>query len=84
MASSVAGCNSDDFLCVWKYLKEDICAVLPRTTEDLVARLQAAVATVDVNMFRRIPENAVRRPAVCLEVAESASNNYFNYEVPMV
>lgn len=86
MASSVAESNSDDFLCVWGHLKEDVCAVLPRTIAYLMARIQAAVATVDVKRFRRIPENDVRRPAVCLEVTESASNNYeyFNYVVPMV
>jgi hypothetical protein len=81
MASSVAGCNSDGFLFVWRHLKEDVCAVLPRTIGNLVARLQAVVTTVNVNMLRRIPDNAVRRLAVCLEVTESASNNYFNYEV---
>jgi hypothetical protein len=36
--------------------------------EDLVARFQAAVTTVDANMLRRAQENAVRRTAVCLEM----------------
>jgi hypothetical protein len=84
MASSVAGSNSDGFFFVWGHLKKDVCAVLPRTIEDLVARFKAAVTTIHVNMLSRIPENAVRRPAVCREVTESASNNCFNYEGPMV
>jgi hypothetical protein len=48
MASSVAGSNADIFL--WGHLKEQVYAVPPRTIEDLVARLQAAVTTVDANM----------------------------------
>jgi hypothetical protein len=32
---------------LWGHLKEQVDAVTPRTIEDLVARLQAAVTTVD-------------------------------------
>jgi hypothetical protein len=38
------------------------------TIEDVVARLQAAVTTVDANMLGHIRENAVRHTAVCLEM----------------
>jgi hypothetical protein len=68
IASSVAGSNSDGFFFLWGHLKEQVYTVPPRTIEDLVARLQAAVTTVDANMLRRVPENAVRRTAVCLEM----------------
>jgi hypothetical protein len=53
---------------LWGHLKEHVSAVPPRTIEDLVARLQAAVTTVDENMLRCVRENAVRRTAVRLEM----------------
>jgi hypothetical protein len=45
------------------HLKENVYAVSPRTSEDLVARVRAAVATVDAsgcqyvswNVFERMP-----------------------------
>jgi hypothetical protein len=43
--ASVTGSNS-----LLEYVKEHVHAVPPRTTEDPVARLQAAVATVDANV----------------------------------
>jgi hypothetical protein len=58
--------NSDIFL--WGYLKEHVYSVSPRSIEDLMARLQATVATVDSNMLRVVQENVLRRTAVCLEV----------------
>jgi len=58
--------NSDIFL--WGYLKEHVYAVSPRSIEDLMARLQAIVATVDSNMLRVVQENVLRLTAVCLEV----------------
>jgi hypothetical protein len=67
MASSVAGSNFDGFF-LWGHLKEQVYVDPPRTIEDLVVRLQAAVTTVDANMLRRVRENAVRRTAVCLEM----------------
>jgi hypothetical protein len=33
-------------------------------------KTSAAVTTVDANMLRRVPENAVRRSAACLETDE--------------
>jgi hypothetical protein len=48
---------------LWGHLKDQVYAVLPRTIEDLMATLQAAVTTVDSNMLRRVRENAV-----CLEM----------------
>jgi hypothetical protein len=53
---------------LWGHLKEQVYAVPPRTIEDLVARLQAAVTTVDANILRCVRQNAVRRAAVCLEM----------------
>jgi hypothetical protein len=57
-----------DFFLLCGHLKEQVYAVRPRTTEDPVTRLQAAVTTVDANMLRRVRANAVRHTAVCLEM----------------
>jgi hypothetical protein len=51
---------------LWGHLKEQVYTVPSRTIEDLVARLQAAVTTVDANMLRRARENVVRCTAVSL------------------
>jgi hypothetical protein len=53
---------------LWGHLKEQVYAVPPRTIEDLAAKLQAAMTTVDANMLRRVRENAVRSTAACLEM----------------
>jgi hypothetical protein len=55
---------------LWGNLKEQVYAVPPRTIEHLVARIRAAVTTVDANMSRRVRENSVRRMVVCLEMDE--------------
>jgi hypothetical protein len=58
MASSVSGSDSD--VCfLWEYLKEHAYAVPPRTMEDLLAWLQAGMATVDNKTFMCVQENAV-------------------------
>jgi hypothetical protein len=54
---------------LWEHLKEYVYAVLPRTIKDLMTRLQAAVTTVDVNMFGCVEENAVWYTSICLEMA---------------
>jgi hypothetical protein len=51
---------------LWGHLKEQVYAVSPRTIEDLVEGLQAAMTTVNAKMLRRVRENAMRRTAVCL------------------
>lgn len=79
MAPSVTWFKSDGFFPVG-HLKERVYAVRPRTTEDPVARLQAAVTTVDANMLRRVRQNAARRAAVCLEMDGACCN----CETPMV
>jgi hypothetical protein len=56
-----------DFV-LWGHLKEHVYAVHPTTIEDVMARLQVTVTTVDSNMLRCVRENAVRRTAVCLEM----------------
>jgi hypothetical protein len=53
---------------LWGHLKEQVYAVPPRTIEDLVARIQTAMTTVDANMLRCVRENVVRRTAVYLEM----------------
>jgi hypothetical protein len=52
-ASSVAGSNPEGLFPV-RHLKKHIYAVPPKTVEDLVATLQAAVTTVGVNMLRPV------------------------------
>jgi hypothetical protein len=49
-------------------VKEHVYAVPSRAIEELVARLQAAVITVDVKMLRHVRQNSVRRTAVCFEM----------------
>jgi hypothetical protein len=68
---------------LWGHLKEQVYAVPPRTIEDLVARLQAAVTTVDANMFvlERMPCSALLS---VLKWTEAASNTYCNYEAAML
>jgi hypothetical protein len=47
--SRLPGLNPmDSFL--WGHPEEDVCAVFPRTMNDLAASLQAAVTTVDANV----------------------------------
>jgi hypothetical protein len=67
MAVSVAGFNSDGFIFLWEHMKKHVYAVLPRTIEDLMARLQAAVTTIGANMFECSRECLWRTP-VCFEV----------------
>jgi hypothetical protein len=47
-----------------EHLKDHVYAVPPRIFEDLVARSQAAVATVDTNTLRRVRENSELRTVV--------------------
>lgn len=49
---------------LWGRCEQYVYAIYPRTVEDLTVRLQAAVTTVDANMFMRVRENAARRNAV--------------------
>jgi hypothetical protein len=39
---------------LWGHLKEYVCVGLPRTTEDLVARIEAAMTAVDARILRPI------------------------------
>jgi hypothetical protein len=68
MAPSVAGLNSDGFFFPVGHLKEHVYSVPTRTVEDLVARLQAAVTRVNVNMLSCARQNAVQRASVSLEI----------------
>jgi hypothetical protein len=53
MASTIAGLNCNTcFPC--GYWKEHVYVTSPRTTKDLVARLQADEAMADANMLRHI------------------------------
>jgi hypothetical protein len=64
--TSVVGSDSSIFL--GGHQKEDVYAVPPRSVEDLVARLEAAVITVHVDMLRHARENIVWRTAGCPEI----------------
>jgi hypothetical protein len=56
---------------LWRHLKENMHAVLPRNIEDLEAGIQDAATAVLVNMLRRVRDNTVRRTAACLEMDEA-------------
>lgn len=62
------------FFPVWTP-KENAYVSPPTIIEDLVARLQLVMTSVDTNMLRRVRENAVRRTAVCLEMDEGRFQN---------
>lgn len=62
---------------LWGHLKEHVYAVPPRTIKDLVAGLEAAVSTVDVNTLRRVLEYAV-------PWTDATSNTNCKYEAPIV
>jgi hypothetical protein len=67
MASAVTGPNSDG-LFLLEQLKEHDYAVPPWSIEDLGARVRAALIPFDANMLSGVPENALRRTVVCLEM----------------
>jgi hypothetical protein len=52
------------------HLKDYVYAVPPRTTDDLVARIQGAVTKVDAEMLRRVRENTVRGTVFDLKMDE--------------
>ncbi|XP_036145604.1 uncharacterized protein LOC118646565 [Monomorium pharaonis] len=52
---------------LWGYLKEKVYAKQPENVEEVVARLHAAVATVDAEMLLHVRNEAVRRAHACLE-----------------
>jgi hypothetical protein len=55
-----------------------------RSLPGLVARLQAAMTTVDANMYPRVRVNAVRALPSALKWTEAVSSICSNYEAPMV
>lgn len=59
-------------------------AASPRTTEDLVKSLQAAMTTVDVNKLTCILENAVQRTSVCCKMDRSCFEHRLYNKTPMV
>jgi hypothetical protein len=68
----------------WRSLKKHVYAVPPRTFEDLVDSLQAAMTTADANMLRRVRENTVRALPSAFKLKEVASNTNCNCEELMV
>jgi hypothetical protein len=50
----------------WRPQSPDLTSMAPRAVEVLVARLQAAVTTVDANRLRHVRDNAVRRTGLPL------------------
>jgi hypothetical protein len=52
-------------------------SVPPRPIEDLIARLQPVVTTLDTNTLRRVVENTLRRIAATLDM-----DGCCNYESP--
>lgn len=52
---------------LWGYLKEKIYALEPANQMELIARLHAAVATVDAAMLQEVRRETVRRVHACLD-----------------
>jgi hypothetical protein len=65
----------------WEHLKEHDYAVPPRTIEDFMARLEAAVTTVETDMLPHFREQA--KPSA-LKSMEATLNIYQNYKAPIV
>jgi hypothetical protein len=73
------------YFSLWGHLKEHVCAVLPRTIEGLMARLQTVVTTVNANMLTGVKRECyMAHYCLALQWMEANSNTYCNYEVPMV
>lgn len=53
---------------LWGYLKEKVYAKEPEDMEEVIARLHAAVATIDAEMLLRVRNEAMRRAHACLAV----------------
>ena len=53
---------------LWGFLKEKVYETEPENVEDMIARLHAAIATIDAAMLQRVRREAVRRAHACLDV----------------
>jgi hypothetical protein len=84
MASLVTGSSSDGFSHAERLEKEHLYALSAGTIEDLVARLQATMTTVDYSTSRRVRGCLYGALSSALEWTEGASNTYCNYEAPIV
>jgi len=51
----------------WGYLKEKVYASEPGNQIELIARLHAAVATVDAAMLQKVRRETIRRIHACLD-----------------
>jgi len=53
---------------LWGHLKELVYATTPADVTDLVARISAAIDTIDVNMLRTVRENVLKRARACIQM----------------
>ena len=58
---------------LWGYLKEKVYASEPGNQIELIARLHAAVATVDAAILQEVRRETIRRVHACLD----AESGYF-------
>jgi hypothetical protein len=66
VASSVTGLQSDG-ICLSGHLKENVYTSLPMTIENIVARLQSNVTTVDAIVLRHVGDSTACYTAFCLK-----------------
>lgn len=52
---------------LWGHLKKIVYATEPASPEEVIARMQVAVQTVDGPMLRRVRENLILRAEACIE-----------------
>ncbi|XP_015437903.1 PREDICTED: uncharacterized protein LOC107193042 [Dufourea novaeangliae] len=53
---------------LWGYLNNEVYRYSVQTVEPVVARLQAAVATINISMLQRVQTNILRRAEACVAV----------------
>jgi hypothetical protein len=82
VASCFPGSNSDGvFSLLLGRVKGNLYAVPRRIIEDLMARTQASVTTIDAHMFEKRPRGSL--PSVLIWT-EAASKTYCKHKEPMI
>jgi len=52
---------------LWGHLKQNVYLTEPASSEEVIARMQLAVRTIDGAMLRRVRENLIVRADACIE-----------------
>jgi hypothetical protein len=69
---------------LWRHQEQQIYTFPPRTIEELMARLQAVVTTVDAKILRRVPQNVKHCIVSTFIWTETVSKTYCDYEAPKI